>query len=240
MENKNKKFTRHGLKDMWNAFMVEGADFSEENDIPHCPTIVSSIPKRIITWEEAKALYKKSIRTDKNFYCDVFVCFYIDDYKFDGLLTGVWWRPKHALKILKHFKGIITVDYSTYVDFPDPINRFNTYRMRAFGYWIGKQGLEVINNVRWGYPFTYSYSFDGIDMYSIVAIGTVGGSPRKLIDRERFEKGLLTMVERLQPHTILVYGSDNYTVFDTLRERGIAILSYKSRTANVFEKRSAK
>ena len=37
--------------------------------------------------------------------------------------------------------------------------------MRAFGYWISKQRIEVINNVRWGYSFTYSYCFDGIDKY---------------------------------------------------------------------------
>lgn len=33
------------------------------------------------------------------------------------------------------------------------------------------------------------YCFDGIEENSTVAIGTVGGSPYKLIDRERFEKG---------------------------------------------------
>jgi len=238
MNNKNKTLTRVGLKDLWNSFMVEGAVFSKENDIPHCPTILTSIPKRMITWEEAKSIYVKEIRKNKNFFIDAFVCFYIDDYKFDGLFSGVWWHPKRALKILKHFRGIVTIDYSTYVDFPDPINRFNTYRMRAFGYWIGTQGLEVINNVRWGYSYTYSYSFDGIDKNSIVTIGTVGGSPRKLVDRDRFEEGILAMVEKLQPHTILIYGSANYPVFDLLREKGITIISYKSHTALAYEKRS--
>ena len=234
---KNKTHLRVGLRDLWNSFMVNGAIFSKENDIPYCPTILSTIPVTIITWEEAKTLYKKEMRKNKCFYIDAFVCFYIDDYKFDGLLSGVWWHPKRVLKILKHFRGIITVDYSTYVDFPDPINRFNTYRMRAFGYWIGKQGLEVINNVRWGYPYTYSYSFDGIEKHSIVAVGTVGGSPRRLVDRDRFEEGILAMADHLQPHTILVYGSANYPVFDVLREKGISIVAYKSHTAIAFEKR---
>lgn len=238
MNNKNKMLTRVGLKDLWNSFMVDGAVFSKENDIPFCPTILSSIPKNMITWEEAKTVHAKAIRKNKNYFIDAFVCFYIDDYKFDGLLTGVWWHPRRALKILKHFRGIITVDYSTYVDFPDPINRFNTYRMRAFGYWIGRQGLEVVNNVRWGYSYTYSYSFDGIEKNSVVAIGTVGGSPRNLVDRDRFEEGILAMVDALHPHTILVYGSANYKVFDKLRKAGITIVSYKSRTALAYEMRS--
>lgn len=237
MENKNKTITRVGLKDLWNSNMVEGADFSKENDIPYCPTILSSIPKRIITWEEAKTIYAKKRRKNKDFYEDAFVCFYIDDYKFDGLVSGIWWHSKQALKVLKHFQGIITPDYSTYVDFPDPINRFNTYRMRAFGYWIGKNGIEVVNNVRWSYSYTYLYSFDGIEENSVVAIGTVGGSPRKLADRNRFEEGILAMVDYLHPHTILVYGSTNYPIFDVLREKGINIIAYKSRTAIAYEER---
>jgi len=238
MNNKNPKSTCIGLKDMWNSFMVEGATFSKENDIPYCPTLLTSIPVMMITWDEAKTLYAKEVRKNVDFYIEAFVCFYIDDYKFDGPFSGIWRHPKRTLKILNHFRGIVTADYSTYVDFPDPINRYNTYRMRAFGYWIGKQGAEVVNNVRWGYPNTYSYSFDGIERHSVVAVGTVGGSPKKLVDRDRFEKGILAMVEQLQPHTILVYGSADYPIFDALREKGVTIVSYKSHTALAYEKRS--
>ena len=52
---------------------------------------------------------------------------------------------------------------------------------------------------------TWSYCFNGIPTNSVVAIGTVGGSPRKLVDRKRFEAGLYKMVEVLRPHTIIVY-----------------------------------
>ena len=70
------------------------------------------------------------------------------------------------------------------------------------------------NNVRWGTSETYRYCFDGIDTDSIVAIGTVGGSPRKYIDRLRFEEGLAELVRVLRPHTIVVYGSANYPCFE--------------------------
>lgn len=79
--------------------------------------------------------------------------------------------------------------------------------------------------------------FEGIPTHSIVAIGTVGGSPRKLIDRKRFENGLLKMVEVLKPHTIIVYGSANYECFEKLREQGITIISFQSKTAKAFEGR---
>ena len=108
------------------------------------------------------------------------------------------------------------------------------------GYWLGLNGIAVINNVRWEDESTYSYAFIGISQNSIVAIGTVGGSPRKRADRERFVKGLFKMVEILKPHTIIVYGSANYPCFKKLKEQGIKVISYESQTCRGFKNSKAK
>ena len=79
------------VKDVWNAFMAEGAVFGNY-DIPYCPTTAKTIPRRIITWDEAKAIFKKQIKIDNHFKDDAFVCFYMDDYKFDGA-RGIWYDP---------------------------------------------------------------------------------------------------------------------------------------------------
>lgn len=120
--------------------------------------------------------YNALARKDNEFFCNAFVCWFIDDYKFDGP-RGIWHDSAHVLKVLRHFAGAITPDFSTYQDFPEPLKIYNTYRMRAFGYWLGKNGIPVINNVRWGTPESWRYCFDGIPDNSIVCIGTVGGSP---------------------------------------------------------------
>jgi len=236
MKTVNKeKGPRSGCIDVWNAFMCENASFSD-HDIPYCPTTAKGLPKTIITWEEAQKIYKKQIVKDRNFKVDAFVCFYIDDHKFEGIRSGIWFFPKRALKKLSHFTGIITPDFSTYQDFPYPIKIYNTYRMRAFGYWIGQMGLEVINNCRWGTEESYHYCFDGLPENSIIAIGTVGGSPRYLLDRERFEKGLFEMVERLHPHTIIIYGSANYECFEELKRRGIQVIQYEGQTSSAYRR----
>ena len=230
------KQCRTGCKDIWNAHMVAGAKFGN-HDIPLCPTTATHIPKRQVTWEEAKQIHKKHIaHKDYDYYEDAFVNWYIDDYKFDGV-RGIWHDFKFVLKVLRHFAGAITPDFSTYQDFPEAIKLYATYRMRAYGYWLGCEGVEVINNVRWGTEETFDYCFEGIPIGSIVAIGTVGGGPRKLIDRNRFEMGLYKMVELLKPHTILVYGSANGKCFEKLKEKGITIVSYQSKTAVAFEGR---
>lgn len=151
----------------------------QQQRIPLCPTTAETLPAEIIPWDEAKHIYKTALaRGNAGFVHPAFVCFYLDDQKFDGL-HGIWHDSTHALKILRHFAGAITPGFSTYQDFPEPIKIYNTYRMRAFGYWLGRNGISVINNVRWGTPESWRYCWDGIPENSIVCIGTVGGSPKK-------------------------------------------------------------
>ncbi|MCM1578390.1 MAG: DUF4417 domain-containing protein [Ruminococcus sp.] len=232
---------RKGIKDtFWRPFMVTGAVFSDK-DIPFCPTTAKELPVTLVTYSEAKEIYRRECRRGNvNFIHMAYVCFYEDDIRFDSF-SGIWFRPKKAHDILSHFSGIITPDFSAYQDFPYPLKIFNTYRMRAFGYWYGVLcGGNVINNVRWGTPETYSYCFDGIPRNSVTAIGTVGGSPRKRIDRPRFEAGFNEMVRVLNPHTIIVYGSANYPCFRELEKQGIKIVSYQSKTAKAFAGRGKK
>ena len=113
------KNVRSGCRDIWNAFMVKGATFTE-NDIPLCPTTATELPHAVITWEEAKSIYKKHrIKKDTDFKNNAYVCWYIDDYKFDGP-RGIWHDYNFAIKVLCHFAGVITPDFSTYQDFPEP------------------------------------------------------------------------------------------------------------------------
>ena len=225
---------RSGIVDIWNAFMVEGAPFSQ-NDIPFCPTTTDIIPSRLISYEEAKSIHKKEMRAGhSDYYVDAFIHFYIDDQKFDGKLSSIWLYPEKALAIVRHFSGIIAPDFSTYADFPDPIKRWNIYRMNAFGYWIGSLGISVISNSRWGTEETWQYCFDGNPYNSIIAIGTVASGIRLRKNRSLFEDGLFYMIEKLHPHTIIVYGSVNYSCFDILRKQGIKIISFPSKTSEAF------
>ena len=229
------KIIRKGLKTIWwKPELVDGAIF-DDMDIPFCPTVASGVPAKIITYEEAKAIYRKEIKMNRQFKSDYYVCFYTDDYKFDTY-RGIWFSPNKTLDILKHFKGVITPDFSTYLDFPFSLKLWNTYRMRAFGYWCGKNGLEVINNVR-GSVCDLSYCFRGIPINSIVAIGTVGSGLKLLENRDQFNSWLEEMVKALKPKIILVYGSSNYLSFTKLKEQGVKVVQFDSKTSQDFKKR---
>ena len=219
---------RIGCKDIWNAFMTNGARYTSL-DIPICPSTATEIPIGLIGFDETKSAPHQ----------DYFVHFYLDDYKFDGA-RGIWQQPEKALERLRNYAGVITPDFSTYQDMPEPLKVYNVFRSRAFGFWLGVQGVPVINNVRWGTPETYCYCFEGIPRGSVVAIGTVGSGLRELRNRPRFESGLHEMVDRIKPSAIIVYGSSHYECFDNLREMGMKIVTFPSKTAQAYEGRGRK
>ena len=234
MTIKIKKKTRSGLRDIWNSFMVKEAVFSK-NGIPFCPNTTDQVPESLITYEEAIQIYNQELRRkNKHFHSKSFVCFFIDDYKFDNS-RGIWLQWKLAKRVLEHFEGIITPDFSTYQDFPLPLKLFATYKMRAFGYWWGSLGHKVINNIR-GDMSSFDFCFDGIPRKGIICIGTVASGLRKKINQGPFEVWFEKMIEVLKPHTIIVYGSCNYRCFETAKKTGIKVISFPSKTSLAFKK----
>ena len=161
----------------------------------------------------------------------------MDDYKFDGLYKGIWANPSSLLELSKHFSGIITPDFSTYADFPDPLKRYNTYRMRCFDYWFTLNHIPIIHNVRWGTPETWKYCFDGIPPKSIIAVGTVASGLHNPLNDIIFCDGLYEAIKRINPSVIIVYGSANHPVFNYAKSLGIKIISFQSDTASAFERR---
>lgn len=232
--HKTIRAVRSGIVDIWNAFMLEGANF-DVRDIPICPTTASHLPSQLISWPEAKRIHKRaSRRGDSDYHVSAFIHFYVDDIKFDGLRSSIWLFPRRALEVIQHFDGVITPDFSMCQDFPEPLKLFAVYRMRAFGFWVGSLGIPVINNVRWGTSETWGYCFAGIPVESIVAVGTVASGLRKLENRTLFRDGFLEMIEVLKPKAIVVYGSSNYEFFRSIVERGIEVIQFDSDTAKAF------
>ena len=230
-----RNFTRNGEHDMWNAFMVQNARFTK-NDIPISKESFT-IPEQLIGWDEAKSLYKKLIKENKEFKYPAFIHFYMDDQKFDGKKSSVWLYPFEALKVIKHFKGIITPDFSTYYDFPKFIKGYNFYRMRAYDCFMELEDIPYIHNVRWGTKETWKYCFDGIPKGSVVSIGTIASGLRKCENRKLFENGFRKMLEVIEPKAIIIYGSSNYSIINEAKTKGIKVVSFESKTSLAFKKK---
>jgi len=150
------------------------------------------------------------------------VHFYIHDSHFNC----IWNNPNRYLEMLKSFKGVISTDFSLYIDTPFGMQIWNTLRNRILAYWMQQEGIEVIPNVRWGKEDTYEFCFDGIPQGGTVAIGTNGCIQDKE-DRFDFKYGLAKMLEDIKPQTVIVYGTMPNDIFDEHLNKGIEFINIK-------------
>ena len=192
--------------------LVESASFDGDLEIPHINSpdkIV--IPKGIIPFSQRE---RDHCHTD-------FVCFYEHDVLFRDVLTNT----ESYVDDLKRFPGIISPDCSMYVDAPLAVQITSLYLNRTIGYYLQKQGIYVIPNIRWGDERTFTTeifrdkaAFLGVEKNSIVSIGTYG-QVRSADSKRLFRKGLIAMLDELEPETVLVYGSMPKEIFGDLQSR---------------------
>ena len=203
------------IYDVFKAWMVEGAQFDGKYEFPFISDS-GIIPEKLLPFDKAMA--------NKNYA--QWVHFYIHDKEFER----IWNQPNKYLEILKRYEGIITPDFSLYRDMPLSMQIWNTYRNRAIGYWMKKNGVSIIPNFSWGDERTYEFCFDGIEKRSIVAIGTHGTAKRKL-DRYYLEQAVDRLLEKIEPRHIVIYG----TVYDKLADMiSSANVSYSKFDCNTF------
>ena len=208
------KSDKKSCKDVFNAFLVRLAIYSGIFEFPIIqPTCW--IPNRLIAF--SKAISCKDYNQWVHFY------------EYDYLFERVWRNPRRYLPILKRYNGVILPDFSIYRDMPLVMQLWNIYRSRALGFWLQNNGIKVIVNVRWGDWRTYRPCCDGLAAGCSIAIGSDGAIEDE-DDRYWFTKGLETVVRRLKPKHIIVYGSTPADIFDKYRTAGIEIIQFDCNT----------
>lgn len=96
--------------------------------------------------------------------------FYSDDYQFER----VWTKPEVYLELLQQFAFVVEPDFSMYLDFPEPLQKWNHYRNQLLGAWWQARGLHVIPSASWADKASFAWTFEGLPERSTVAISTVG------------------------------------------------------------------
>ncbi len=130
-----------------------------------------------------------------------YVHFYMHDREFSRVLTAT----KRYLNVLKLFDGVITPDCSMLIGQAPCLQQTNTYFNRAVGFYLQKNGIPVIPNIRWSDESSFSYCFLGVPKRTIVCVST-HGCIRSAEQRRMFRHGIGAMLEALQPTAVLVHG----------------------------------
>ena len=184
-------FKRKNCKDVYNAFLVKNARYDGIYDFP----IINSC-----NFKPDKLIKFSKCLSSTDYEC--WIHFYEDDYLFQRF----WNSPPKYLNIIKKFKGVILPDFSLYRDMPYVMQLWNIYKSRALGSWLQSNGINVIPNIRFGDERTYDICCNGIMKKSIISIGTYG-TYKNVLDRNVLIKGILRIIDNLEPKIIIFYGT---------------------------------
>lgn len=159
---------------------------------------VDHVPKRMVGF--------KYIKEEKD--KDSCVHFYLHDYQFEIM----WSQPYRYIPLLRQFDSCLTPNFSIYLDMPEAIKIWNTYRARLIGQILQDNGLTVIPMVYWSDERSYEYCFDGIPENSTISTNNIGNSVPEA--RKLWHAGMRELIKRKHPKRILLYGNDMKEDFD--------------------------
>ena len=133
------------------------------------------------------------------------VHFFLYDYKFER----VWKNPDTDLEKLKHYRAVLSPDFSMYVEMAPVLQLYNMFRNRWCGAYFASKGIRVVPTVSWGDENTFEFCFDGIEKGSTVAVSTymVSEHDNRQDQKEFFLKGYNEMLRRIEPEKIICYNT---------------------------------
>ena len=143
------------------------------------------------------------VKSDDTKHRNRMVHFFLYDYLFEK----VWENPEKTIEMLRPYRGILTPDFSMYIEMPQTIQLYNTFRNRWCGAYFAEHGLRVIPAVSWGEESSFDYCFEGIEHGSIVAVSTYmfHESNHHASQKELFMAGYRELIRRIEPEAIICY-----------------------------------
>ena len=131
--------------------------------------------------------------------------FFLDDYRFRD---AVWCNLEQTTHSIGKFEYVYTPDLSLWKDLPtDFYNRENIFRTRFIGAYWQKCGYNVIPTASWGDLSSFTYCFEGLPEYSVIAVSGMGNH-RSEEAFNRWCYGLRRLEEAKKPILIMIYGGE--------------------------------
>lgn len=214
------KLKRDKRLDVFQAYLVEGANFCGEFEIPLVGN-TNVVPELMVPFSVAMSKEYKPKHPER-----LFVHFFENDYKFLAFARN----PKRYLKRLKKYAGIVATDLSIYFDLPRALKPSQTFYSRALTYFCQQNGLTVVPLVRFDKDeFSYRFLFDGIRNPQSLFVSPYGCQDDEQ-SRKIFYDGLVKMIDKLRPKTILFFGKMPEEMKAYCQMKNIEVAEYKVNT----------
>lgn len=131
------------------------------------------------------------------------VHFFLDDYQFMRL----WNAPEKYMEKLAQYEAVLSPDFSPYGDMPMATQIFNHYRKHWVGALMQQYGVKVIPTIRASRDErSFEWYLDGEPEKGVVCISSMWTNDEAAL--EYFMREYNTMVEKLKPEKIYVYGRE--------------------------------
>lgn len=235
MNNKphNSSIYKKDIKDTFGAYLLDGASFDGYYDIPKIFVSLDKKPEELVAYSQLT-----SQKANSEFICH----FYEFDFRFDGrdgvwnaLVQGTNFKRGFSISKFEGLLGVISPDYSLYMDMPRCMQIWNVYRSRTVCYYLNRYGILCIPNVRWTDEESYSFAFDGLAEGCAVSVGTLGCS-KDPYDKQLFINGFKVMIERIHPSCVIIYGSLTKEIEEILESNNTLYYHFPSRTSLAMKK----
>ena len=220
IRNRKKETPTKGFKDTFYFHRIQGLKLIGDLELPYVSKYLGPLPEQVIDY------LKKPTYPHK-----YFVHHYLYDYTFDGR-NGIWYgclessaHMKSYLNKMSKYKGIISPDYSIYVDLPLAHQIWNIYRDRVTCMWLRSLGFNVIFNLRWGDYRTYSIAFSGIEKHSVIAVGS-HGLIKHPENRNIFMNGFREMLRRVEPSILIIYGPCTLEMNELCKKCNVQVMHF--------------
>lgn len=190
------------IEDSFQAFLVEGANFTENEEYPILEKwMISEIPpEKIMPFDKALHYHGDLSR--------IYVCFYARDLVFERVRRN----PKRYQDFFKRCAGLIGFDFSIHSDMPLVKQKAQMNDNLSLTYYYGKQGNRIIPNIRYGIDETADEFLLAIPKRSFIAIGTHGFIKAKA-QKSEWYCFLEKIIDVLEPAGIIVYGKLSGNIF---------------------------
>lgn len=211
--NEHHRYDDKHHRDVFRLFLLEDAEYSKEHELPlvKAATIERCHPTALIPFSVAMG------SRCRDFDCTVH--FFEDDFRYERF----WNNPNKYLNKLQKFHSVIMPEFSTCLDFPEPLKMWNAYRNHALAAWLQKNGVLVIPNAR--HEPECDFLLEALPTNSVIAI-CGRACVKDPTERRCFIRDVKTTVDTLKPTAIIYYGSDLYHVMDYPRSLGIPVWVY--------------
>lgn len=195
-------------EDSFQAFLVEGANFTKEEEypiiredmVPNCP------PTKVMPFFKA-ITYQGDLS-------EYFIYFYSPD----GTFERVRRNPKKYLHFFKRCKGIIGFDFSVHTDMPIVKQKAQLNDNLSLSFYFANYGVPLYPNARGGSDSLNDEYLNAFPKHTYIALG-VHGFIKLKEQKHEWRLWIATLIEKLEPHGFIVVGHLPQDIVNEYKEK---------------------